>query len=239
MYFKAPPSSRTARRGFTLVEMLVVIAVVSILMTAAAIGINGLGGKGVVSAVATAEGLVNEARSTAKSRSIRSCVLVARSLTNNPADDLRRILVAYEQVDATTGEPIAGPDQEPTWELSSRGTLLPEKVYFSEALSRLDHESASGEIPTVTLSTVKSNYQGEYFIYQFNNEGICLSAGSSFVIGSGSRSITQSAASSPPVVTAAGRRDFGGFVIWRNGGTSLFRSPDQVAATLPSPGENF
>jgi hypothetical protein len=29
-------------------------------------------------------------------------------------------------------------------------------------------------------------------------------------------------------VVAEGKKDFGGFVIWRNGGTSVFRDPTQI-----------
>lgn len=225
--------------GFTLIEMLVVILIVSILMTAAAIGINGLGGKTVTTAVSQAEALFDEARATARSRSIRSCVLVAKSLNNNSNDDLRRIVIAYERVDPITGEPLAAPGVEPDWEISSRGALLPEKVYYSDQLSKLDHEDGSGLIPTVNLNAVKTSYQGEYYMYQFNSEGVCLIPGSSFVIGSGARNQAQTSVLAPPVVTSAGRRDFGGFVVWRNGGTSLFRNPDQISALLPRPGEEF
>lgn len=230
---------RNSARGFSLIEMLVVIAVVSILMTAAAVGINGLGGKGVTSAVATSEAIFDEARATAKARSIRSCVLVARSLTNNSADDLRRIIVAYEQVDETTGEPVASPDEDPEWKISSRGTVLPEGVYFSDDLSRLDHQNSSGQIPTVSLTDAKVNYRGEYYIYQFNSEGVSRIPGASFVIGRGSRINTQPATSSPPKVTGSARRDFGGFVVWRNGGTSVFRSTDQITELFPQPGDSF
>lgn len=225
--------------AFTLIEMLVVIAIISILMTAAAIGINGMGGKGVTSAVSTSEAIFDEARATAKSRSIRACVLVARVLDNNPSDDLRRVLVAFERIDPVTGEPLARPDEDPQWDISSRGTLLPEGVYFSETLSRLDHQNSDGEIPTVVLADAKTNYRGEYFIYRFNSEGISTTPGASFVVGRGSRSNTQSSAASPPKITGSARRDFGGFVVWRNGGTSLFRNPDQITELFPRSGDTF
>lgn len=239
--FMARTSFKTAR-AFSLIELLVVIAVVSILMTAAAIGINNLGGKGVTSAVSNAEAIFDEARTTAKSRSIRSCVLVAKSLTNNSADDLRRLVVAYEEVDEVTGEPTAEPDQEvSTWVLSTRGAVLPEQVFYSEQLSRRDHQAGGEAVPTTTLSGdgVKSNYLGEYFVYEFNSEGICKYPGMSFVIGAGVRPPDVSANEKPPIVTGKARRDFGGFVIWRNGGTSVFRSPDQITDSIPSPGDAF
>ena len=71
------------RRGqaFTLIEMLVVIAIMSILMTAGAIGLGGMGGKGVTSGVASAESLFDEARSIAVGQQTRARVMVAKDLT--------------------------------------------------------------------------------------------------------------------------------------------------------------
>jgi hypothetical protein len=37
-----------------------------------------------------------------------------------------------------------------------------------------------------------------------------------------------------PKVTASAKRDFGGFVVWRNGRTSVFRSPEQMGSDLKS-----
>ncbi len=59
------------------------------------------------------------------------------------------------------------------------------------------------------------------------------------MIGSGARSVTSP--TDRPKVTNAGKRDFGGFVVWRNGSTSLFRSPDQISSQIKSlnPGSTF
>ncbi len=243
------PFARTARFAFTLVEMLVVIAIISILMTLGSIGLSSIGGKGVAGGVSTAEALFDEARNNAVGRNLRSAVLVAKTLTNNPADDLRRIVVAYENTDAD-GNPIKGPDgnpiANPDWVLSSRGALLPERTFFSEEYSKLDHSGSGGDIPTVQHTklklspggpTVKANYHGEWFVYVFNSQGICTTPGASFIIGSGSRALTRSSAEAPPRTTASGKRDFGGFVIWRNGRTSVFRSPDQMG--LPASVSEF
>lgn len=234
MHLKSAPGRGNA--AFTLIEMLVVIAIISILMTVGTIGISGMGGKGVTSGVASAEALFDEARTTAEAHSIRACVLVAKALTNNPADDLRRVLVAYEEVDAN-GLPKSAPDQEPNWVLSSRGAVLPEKVYFSKQFSRKDTTGGGGPIDEITdgkIKDAKDAYKGSYFIYQFNDQGICKTPGASFIIGSGTRNPGKSATEKAPRVTAEGKRDFGGFVVWRSGRTSVFRSTEQMGTMVKS-----
>lgn len=234
---------RRLSSAFTLVEMLVVIAIISILMTAGSIGLSGMGGKGVTSGVASAESLFEEARTTAVGRNVRACVLVAKTLTENPTNDLRQILVAYEETN-TDGTPKSPDSATPNWVLASRGSLLPEQTYFSSKFSKKDHTAGNGvidEVDSSRITGVKNAYQGSYYIYEFNAQGICKTPGASFVIGSGARNSTKSADANPPRVTANAKRDFGGFVIWRNGRTSMFRSPEQISDDIKSlkPGETF
>jgi prepilin-type N-terminal cleavage/methylation domain-containing protein len=225
--------SRIRSSAFTLVELLVVIAIISILMTAGSIGLSGMGGKGVTSGVTTAEALFDEARTTAVGRNLRTCVLVAKKLTNNSSDDLRRIVLATEKVDAN-GQPEKNadgtPKEPPTWVISSRGLVLPDQTFFSSQFSKKDHSGTGGALDEITLTSAnaKKSYEGTYYIYQFNSQGICKTPGASFIIGSGARQLSRPADTSPPKVTGSAKRDFGGFVVWRNGRTSLFRSPDQM-----------
>ncbi|MEO8614335.1 MAG: prepilin-type N-terminal cleavage/methylation domain-containing protein [Luteolibacter sp.] len=234
--------------GFTLVEMLVVIAIMSILMTAGAIGIGGMGGKGVSSGVATSEALFSEARTTAIGKSMRTCVLVAKTLTNSPADDLRRILVATEESETDPTKSNFGQakdplNKNPKWELTSRGTVLPDQTFFSAKYSKKEYK-AGAAINTILSSQLlnpKSAFAGEYYIYQFNPQGILTDPSAttyegqaSFIIGNGTRNLSKSSTTAPPKVTSASKRDFGGFVIWRNGWASVFRSPDQMGADIKS-----
>jgi prepilin-type N-terminal cleavage/methylation domain-containing protein len=232
------PAKANHCSAFSLVELLVVIAVITMLMTLGSIGLSNLGGKGIAGGVSTAEALFDEAHTNAVSRNLRSAVLIAKTLTNNPADDLRRIVVAYEDTNEY-GEPAQPNSPAPNWVLSSRGALLPEKTFFSEKFSKPDHSSGGGTIPTVSHSklklspgpsgsSVREAYMGEWFIYEFNSQGISTTPGASFIIGGGARAVTRSSTEAPPRTTGSAKRDFGGFVIWRNGRTSVFRSPEQM-----------
>lgn len=222
--------------------MLVVVAIISILMTAGSIGLSNIGGRGVTSGVDTVEALVDEARTLAIGKNIRTALLVARELTNNPTEDRRRILVAHEELDDDEN-PITPANQPPNWVLTSRGALLPDQTFYSEAFSKKNHEAGSGEIDHIAHAKIvdaKFSYQGTYYCYGFNAQGMPIDvdgnaiAGASFVIGTGSRLLTQPATTRPPKVVGSARRDFGGFVIWRNGRTSVFRSPDQISPQMKS-----
>lgn len=216
------------RRGFTLVEMLVVILIMSILMTAGAIGLGGIGGKGVSTGVAAADSMFGEARNLAVSKRTKARVLIAQNVAS-PENNFRRILVAH----AATG-PDGNMIVPESWILSSRGILLPDQTFFSQNYSRNDHAVGTGAIPTMPsteLDAPGSSYAGNYFYYEFNSEGIASSPGMSFVIGAGARNQT---GLESPRITAQGKSDFGGFVIWRNGRSSVFRAPDQINSALRS-----
>lgn len=248
----SPASNR--HPAFTLVEMLVVIAIISILMTLAVVGLNGMGGKGVTSGVATAEAVFDEARSLAIGKNLRTCVLVAKTLDNSPSEDLRRMLVAHEEVDTATGQAKKPDEPDPknlNWTLSSRAVLLPEQTFFSADFSKKSHDSVMGDldqIPSTQFApTAKRAHVGTYYMYAFNTQGICAPIGQldgegmGFIIGSGSRNITNPSTTAPPKITSSAKKDFGGFVIWRNGSTSVFRTPNQMGPGVKAlkPGDKF
>jgi prepilin-type N-terminal cleavage/methylation domain-containing protein len=239
------PRFKDIRRfhGFTLVEMLVVIAIISIIMTAGSIGLSNLGGRGVTSGVDTCEALVDEARSLAIGKNLRSAVLVAKELANNSAEDRRRILVAHEETN-DEGNAKEPDNASPNWVITSRGAVLPEKTFFSERFSKKNHEAGTDGIDSIDDTKIvdaKSAYRGSYYVYQFNAQGMPKDPGSSLVIGAGTRLTAQPASTHPPKVSGSAKRDFGGFVIWRNGSTSVFRSPDQISSQMKTitPGSAF
>lgn len=218
---------RSARksRGFSLVELLIVILIVSLLLTLGAVGLRGMGGKGVTAAVATTEALFDEARSIAVGKGTRARVLVD---VNNPQDSgtyKRRLLIAYQELDAQ-GEPTQN------WALAGRATVLPDRVYFSQNFSRRDHQGGAGTLEEMNLAVNKIAFDGRYLFYEFNAEGICSTPGASFIVGLGIRPDGEE-----PRATNEGKRDFAGFVVWRNGRTSLFRGPDEIG--IPAGVNNF
>jgi hypothetical protein len=128
--------------------------------------------------------------------------------------------------------------------ISSRSVLLPEQTFFSSKFSKKDHKGSSGVIDEITESNlvdVKNAYKGTYYIYEFNAQGISKNPGASFIIGAGARNGSRPSTSEPPKVTSSARRDFGGFVVWRNGRTSVFRSPTQMGSEVKdlNPGAAF
>jgi prepilin-type N-terminal cleavage/methylation domain-containing protein len=229
------PQHPQANSGFTLIEMLVVIAIMSVLMTAGSIGLSNTGGKGVNSGVSSAESLFDEARTIALGRRDRVRVLVAKDLTNSPGENLRRILIASIKQDES------GVAKEDQWEVTSRGVLLPDQVYFSEVFSKKSQDSSGTVAVMPALSGAKNALAGSYYYYEFNGEGICTSPGASFVIGIGTRGLDAQSLKNKPRVTAAGKKDFGGFVVWRGGETSVFRSPEQISTDIKtlSSGKEF
>lgn len=221
--------------GFTLIEILVVIAIISILMTAGAIGLGNLSaGQGTSTAIATCESLFEEARTIAVSKRCKARVIVD---IDDPSKEnyLRRVAVVHEEIDED-GNVVAD-----TWVLASRGYVMPSGTYFSQNYSSKATESGSlGDLDEFDLTgaNVSSSYEGTYAYYEFNAEGIFLAPGSNFVVGSGARP-----KGGEPKVTKSAERDFAGFVVWRNGRTSTYRNTNQieehVGTDLPDSGKNF
>lgn len=239
MSFLSPNQTRMKIRrnslsGFTLVELLVVILIISVLLTIGTVALKGAGGKGVTTATATTEALFDEARSIAIGKGASSRLLIDADDPSSP-NYLRRLVIVSELLDDE------GKSSEPKqWEIAGRGYTMPDRVYFSKEYSRRDHEGGTGEIETFSLSGsgVSAAYEGTYYFYEFNSEGICTTGlanddytGPSFVVGAGVRKPGDEA----PRTTGDAKRDFGGFVIWRNGSTSVFRDPQQILAGESNP----
>ena len=219
-------------RAFTLVELLVVILIISVLLTLGAMTLRGAQGKSVLSSVATTESLFDEARSVAVGKGTKSRVLID---VDDPENDnyLRRMLVVQAELDDD------GKIKDPEiWKATGQILMLPDGIFYSREFSKRDHEGQAQQIPDFELSTAAPKVNGRYAYYEFNSEGICTTGlngttdytGPSFVLGSGSRTPGED-----PTTTSGAERDFGGFVVWRNGSTSLFKDPEQILGRNTDP----
>jgi prepilin-type N-terminal cleavage/methylation domain-containing protein len=209
---------RKASLGFSLVEILIVLLIISILMTAGVMGLKNLSaGKGTSSAIATCESLFNEARTIAISKRCKSRLMI--DVNDKYSDDyLRRVVIAHQKINNDgTVDPNA-------WILSSRAYILPAATFFSREHSKLDIVAGTN-IPEANMSGANftARYAGNYAYYEFNAEGVSLNPGASFIIGGGIRPKGQE-----PRLIKDAEKDLAGFVIWRNGRTSTYRNPEHM-----------
>jgi prepilin-type N-terminal cleavage/methylation domain-containing protein len=218
------PCLHRPRGGFTLIELLVVMTIMAILLALGTAAMRNVGGTGVSTAVAQAEAWFSEARALAMGQSTHSRVLI--DIDDAESDNyLRRVVIVSQPLDED------GMPQDGQWSLAREGFLLPNGIYFSRRFSHRHHGEGTGQLDEMTLSGVSSFYEGRYLYYEFNAEGICTTgrtgeggySGPGFVVASGVRD-----PGGDPRTTGDARRNFGGFVIWRNGSTSIFRDPGQI-----------
>jgi len=226
----ASPHSGSSRPAFTLVEMLVVITIITVLLTIGALGLRNLGkSSGVSAGVPLAEAAFAEARALSAGNGGNSRLLIHAD-KNDREKYLRYMLVVYDS------DP--SPDAE-KWVAASRGIYLPEGVYFSQEYSKEKHSDGPGsdgiesETHNVYLredaGASNDNLTASYFYYKFNSEGISDNPGASFVCGTGTRAPT---AEKPKSGRGSGAKNFGGFMVWAKGTTSVFRHPEQIG--IPS-----
>lgn len=215
--------SQQLASGFTLIEMLVVISIITIMLSAGAIGLKNLSQTGGVSAaVPIAESIFAQARQSAIGKGAKARVLI-NSDVSDQEKYLRYMLVAYEWEDESG---------DTRWVTESRGTYLPQGVFFSQKFSYESHADSSGSLEEESMDiygsidnpSVNSTLSTSYFYYEFNAEGNMLTPGASFVINTGRKAPDQKY----PRVTNSSINGFGGFVVWKKGTTSVFRHPDQV-----------
>lgn len=217
--------SRKTLSGFSLVEILIVVLIISILMTAGVMGLKNLSaGKGTSTAISTCESLFNEARTIAISKRCNTRVMV--DVDDNTSDNyLRRVVIAHQKINDD------GSIDPNSWVLASRAYLMPAATFYSREYSKLKDGT---DIPEANMSgeNFTARYTGDYAYYEFNAEGVSVNPGASFIIGGGSRPKGQE-----PRFIRDAEKDLAGFVIWRNGRTSTYRNPEHME--IDSTNKNF
>ena len=206
--------------GYSLLELLVVLSIMATLMTIGSYGIKNFSkASGVSAGIPIAQGVFSQARSLAIEKGTDTRVLMHNDSDTtaglNRERNLRYMVVQYK-------------DDSNNWVTASRGVKLPEGVFYSPTLSN------QGDAPNVT--TVATALPGladavSCRTYEFNAQGIITSPVPSgnnvprFVIRAGS---LPPGRTDPIAAGGAGERNAGGFVIWKNGRTAVFRHPDQI-----------
>jgi type II secretory pathway pseudopilin PulG len=203
-----------------MVEILAVIAVIAILMSVAAVGIQKMDqGQATSTALAVSEAIFDEARSSAVGRGTEARVLIH----NDPAPDERDRYLRYL---------VVAVKENGNWVISSRGTSLPSGVYFdaeatADARTRVSGIGTFGEM-SIALPGDKGA-QRRCIYYEFNAEGLCVDSeaggepGAAFVLSGGVLPTNET----KPRVQGNNRV---GFVVWRNGRSSIFRNPEQITS---------
>ena len=234
----APHSVVRNRRGFTLVEVLVVMTIIATLLAVGVESIKKLStSKGVSTAVPLVESVFDQARQVAKTTGVPTRVVIygdttaATTIEQHRNRHLRMIGVATAR--DSNRDPIASGNNAAEWRLVSSPVVIPRGAYFNENLS-------------VHSGTQVAIFPGDEtprqcYVYEFNSEGALITATSDATgsIVTDGQLVIQAGQLAPgavaPVVDSSARRDAGGFRVFRNGRLATFQSPNQIVASGVDP----
>lgn len=198
------------RKGFTLIEILVVMAIIATLLGLGVGAIKNMASsKGVSTAVPLAESIFKHAREIAKSTGTKTLVVVYADEGDNK--DMRERYLRMIGIAQTNNG---------TTRLVTRPVTLPSNTYYNGNLSGKSPVAAKVAFPGST--DLKDCYT-----YGFNSEGNMstdLNQKKQFIVQAGKLRPGQDA----PDVDSNNSRDVGGFKIWSNGTTAIYRSSAQI-----------
>jgi len=234
-------------KGFTLVELMVVIAIMAIMMTMAAGVLRDTGkGRGLDSGVDLLESMVREARATAQGNDTYTRLVIACDPKDKSVDSrhLRFMTVQMFRKDENNTGMYDGTrvDQGGRWVSTSAGVMLPPGVFFSPTYSKPLGwmEGSSGDMIGQEVTRLSSRGQTMVYYIEFDEKGRFVAPGAdplnptsaqrlviiSGRLGSGNRAkdgVVPSDVDSSRRPAAAK-----GIVVWPTGDISLLRTTEQV-----------
>lgn len=166
-------------KGFTLVELLVVVAIISLMLTLAANSLRGLDkSKGVVSGVDLLNGALVEAREIAKGRATWTRVVIPITPMNRTKDSrhLSFAAVMVWEPDNEMDLTEAPMSDDLSWKMISKGVKFPDGIYFSDKYSTLLPSTGDERAPKpINSQTVMAQISGgaptECYYVEFDKLG--------------------------------------------------------------------
>ncbi len=170
--------SNRQSRAFTLVELMVVMAIVGVLMTLSASVLRDAGkGRGLDSGVALLESMVREARATAQGNDCYTRLVIVRDEDDRSPDSrhLRYMTVQMKRKNENVrgtydGTDVAG---EGVWVSTSAGTTLPPGVFFSPTYSTtikwMDNDG--GDMLGQEMTRLAGKGQTAVYYIEFDEKG--------------------------------------------------------------------
>ncbi len=169
---------KAGRRGFTMIELLVVMVIMAVVMTMAAGVLRDAGkGRGIDSGMEMLESLVREARATAQGNDTYTRLVIANEPKDTSPDSrhLRFMTVQMLRKSESAKGNYDGTqvDQDGRWVSTSSGVLLPPGVYFSPHYSKpLDWaEGASGSMLGQETARLSGRGQTRVYYIEFDEKG--------------------------------------------------------------------
>ncbi len=234
-------------KGFTLIEMLVVITIMGILMTMAASVLDDVGkGRTVEAAVADLEGMLQEAQATAigNDTSTRVVIVDEPGDTSRDSKHLRyAIVMMLSKKEKSKGE-YDGTDvsTEGRWRSASNGKSFPNGVFFSPHYSKPLEWAEQGDEEMLGHDLMRIAGLGEVNVYyvEFDEKGRFVApladplnptAPQRLVVIKGSRTNSKKYRDgvAPTELDSKGRPlGAKGVVLWPSGDTSRLRTLEQI-----------
>ncbi len=202
--------------GFTLVEMITVMAIIGIVIGVGAAGMRGLAsGKSVPSGVSLADSIFSEARALAigSGNKARVAILSDNTLKGKEEEKYLRFMVVFEDLNPD-------PNIE-EWEPTGRGLSLPGKTFYDEVNSVF---SGRDTMDFPGLGNSSCHY------YEFNAQGLIANAGGGSTATNNICCIIASGVAVPGQTRKidVNVNDRSGFVVWKNGRRSIYRDISQM-----------